>query len=107
MRAKPLDDTWNWNGFVGPRRLRVDGYERVLLRTGEQPVDSALVLRRRAPDKTMIPTIDAVGASTAGIHRPLDPRGEGRPVLRRRGKVRSVDISGSRESREQDDCLRS
>src|ERR1039457_2080929 len=42
------------------RRLRVDGHEEVLLRTGEQPVDGTLVLRSRTPDEAIVPTIETL-----------------------------------------------
>src|SRR5689334_14796025 len=41
-------------------QLRVDGHEEVLLRTGEQPVDGALVPRSRTPDEAIVPTIDTL-----------------------------------------------
>ena len=40
------------------RRPRVDGHEEVLLRTGQQPIDGAFVLRSRSPQKAIVPPIE-------------------------------------------------
>ncbi len=40
------------------RRLGVDGHEKVLLRTGYQPIDGAFVLRSRSPDKAIVPPVE-------------------------------------------------
>ena len=42
------------------RRLRVDGHEEVLPRTGEQLVDGSLVPRRRTPDEAIVPALETL-----------------------------------------------
>lgn len=46
--------------FTAHPSTGVDGHEEVLLRTGEQPVDGAFVLRNRTPDEAIVPMIEAL-----------------------------------------------
>ena len=49
------------------RQLRVDGHREVLLRTGEQPVNGALVPRNRTPHESVIPTIDSLDIDSLDV----------------------------------------
>jgi len=44
----------------GVGRLRVDRRKEILVRTCEQPVDHALVMRRRAPNEAIVAAIQAL-----------------------------------------------